>query len=85
MDQGEDHQLGALLLQSAFGAHGSVTDRGEDALDGVRTAQVVPMFAREVVEGHERIAVLRQGAWIFDRFCSRAAPQVAQRSVVNVS
>ena len=46
-DQGEDHQFGGLLRQCALGADGAVPDGGEDALDRVRGAQMLPMLGRE--------------------------------------
>ena len=47
-----------------------MADRGEDALDRVAGSQMVPMLARKVEEGEQRLAILRQtvdGLGVFDR------------------
>ncbi len=59
-DELEDHEPGGLLGQGALGSHRPVPDRREDAFDGVRGAQMVPVLGREVEEGQERLAVLGQ-------------------------
>jgi len=38
-------------------------DRRERALDRVRRAQVLPVLGREVVEGKQRFAILRQALY----------------------
>ena len=61
-DAAEDHGPGGLLRQRAPGAHGSVAVGGEDALDGGRGAQVVPVLGREVVRqaGKASVSLVRQ-------------------------
>ena len=44
--------------QRPLGAHRPVPDGGEDALDGVRSAQVVPVLGRVVEEGQQGLAAL---------------------------
>lgn len=56
----EDHELRHLLRQGALGPDRPMSDGGEDALDRIAGAQVVPVLGGEGVEGQQRLAVLRQ-------------------------
>lgn len=59
-DQLEDHEPRRLVREASLGAHSPVPDGGEDALDRIRGAQMVPMLGREVEKGQQRLMVLRQ-------------------------
>src|SRR5215217_7204920 len=58
----------ALSCDSALGAHRPVPHRGEDALDRVRGAQVIPVLGGKVAEGQRRVAVLDQARHRFLAF-----------------
>src|SRR3954467_3587510 len=57
---GESAPLGRTGRGRPLGAPRPVPRRGEDALDGVCRPKVIPVLGGEVVEGQQRLAVLRQ-------------------------
>src|SRR5512132_2923874 len=52
-DELEHHEPGGLGRQRSFCPHGSMTHRGEHALDRVRCAQVVPVLGGKIEEGEQ--------------------------------
>ena len=59
-DELEDHEPCGPGRQRSFGPHGSVAHGGEDTLDRIRCAQVVPVLGGKVEEGEQGVAVLGQ-------------------------
>ena len=62
IDELEHHGERRLVRQAALRADRAVPHGGEGALDRVRGPQVFPVFGREVVEGEQGMAILRQAA-----------------------
>src|SRR5512147_1610347 len=59
-DELEHHEPGGLGRQRSFCPHGSMTHRGEHALDRVRCAQMVPVLGGKIEEGKQGLAILCQ-------------------------
>jgi len=60
LDQFEDHDSCLVAGQAAFGLSGAMTDCGEGAFNGVRCADVTPVFGWKIVKTEQWLAVLRQ-------------------------
>ena len=60
IDELEHHCERRLIREAALRAYRAVPHGGESALDRVRGPQVFPVLGREIVEGEQGLAILRQ-------------------------
>jgi hypothetical protein len=64
-----NHRQGGDAGPTSLGTLSAESDGGESGFDGVSSAQVRPVFSREVVEGEEHPLVFFQaiaGLWVFE-------------------
>ena len=56
-DQLEDHRQHGPVREATLAANGSMSDRGEHALDEVRGPDALPVLRREAMEREQRLAI----------------------------